>query len=91
MIQNNYDLIEERQNKLFNESLMLLRSSLEMMSDKVVKINAECRKSAFKAEETTEKMYKLKSWWDLIWYSAPIAVLLNLIFRIYQHFSGVGV
>jgi hypothetical protein len=44
-----------------------------------------------KDEQTSEysiEIWKLKMWWDLIWYASPIAVLLNFIWRVYQHFAG---
>jgi len=85
-----YNTIRRKQDEVFDK----MQKDLQMAINKVIKdvdYSADiCRRTSKHAKETGDRLFKIKSWWDLIWYSAPIAVLLNLIFRVYQHFSELG-
>jgi hypothetical protein len=54
----------------------------------IEKSTAKCNKSIKRVETVQAKLFKLKTWWDLMQYAAPAAVLLNLIWRVFVFFSG---
>ncbi|MDR2559658.1 MAG: hypothetical protein LBC86_09000 [Oscillospiraceae bacterium] len=88
IINESYVVIENEQQKMFGK----MQSDLQKAIEKIIKdidYSADvCRRTSKHAKETGEKLLKLKTWWDLIWYASPIAVFLNLVWRIYQHFAG---
>ena len=88
IVKNTYANIENNQTKLFEK----MQGDLQKAIDKIIKDvdhSADiCRRTSKHAKETSEKLFKLKTWWDLIWYASPIAVFLNLIWRVFVFFSG---
>ena len=88
IINESYAAIENEQEKVFNK----MQGDLQKAIDKIIKDvdhSADiCRRTSKHAKETGEKLYKLKTWWDLIWYASPIAVFLNLVWRMFQYFAG---
>jgi hypothetical protein len=90
IVRNTYASIKEKQGEFFDRVFGKFDRNATKLMGVVDKTTAKCNQSVNRVEETTEKLYKLKTWWDLIWYAAPISVLLNLIFRVYQYFSAAG-
>ena len=85
---DNYANIEKRQSIMLDKILKDLEKATARMTKNVDSANNACKSSAYAAWDSSKKLFQFKKWWDLIWYASPIAVLLNLIFRIYQHFWG---
>ena len=88
VLKDNYHQIESHQACILDKMHDDLRKTTKEMVEKMDKATLKCHQSASRAEEANDRLFKVKTWWDLIWYAAPISVLLNLIFRVYQHFSG---
>lgn len=88
VIQNVLNMTVEKQNKLFAEVLENFQKSTNKLVKAVDDSADVCRRTANHADKTAKKLFKAESWRDLMYYAAPGAVLLNLIFRVWQHFAG---
>jgi len=88
IVKNTYANIENNQTKLFEKMQGGLQKAIDQMIKDVDHSADICRRTSKHAKETAEKLFKLKTWWDLIWYASPIAVFLNLVFMVYRFFVG---
>jgi superfamily II helicase len=88
IINESYAVIENEQEKVFNKMQGNLQKAIEKIIKDVDHSADICRRTSKHAKETSEKLFKLKTWWDLIWYASPIAVFLNLVWRVFQYFAG---
>jgi len=88
IVKNTYANIENNQTKLFEKMQGDLRKAIDKIIKDVDHSADICRRTSKHAKETSDKLFKLKTWWDLIWYASPAAVLLNLIWRVFVFFSG---
>jgi hypothetical protein len=82
MIQNNYNLIEERHKKTLDGLLADLQKATDSLVEKVNKASAKCNKSAECAAESAEKMTSIKEWQDLLQWASPFAVVLYGIIQL---------
>jgi methionyl-tRNA synthetase len=82
IINESYNQIEKYQ----TETLDKIYNNTQKSADKLAKTldNAvnECRQAVKRTEVSSGKLYKLATWRDLMWYSAPLLVLLDVIFRV---------
>jgi hypothetical protein len=83
-----YYVMQQKQKEVFDEYEKHIAEKAFKMEQAIEKTTAKCNQSAKRAENATEKLFKVKKWWDLMQYVAPATVLLNLIFRAFQHFAG---
>jgi hypothetical protein len=88
ILNESYAVIENRQEKMFEKMQGDLQKSVSKMVKSIDGSVDLCHKVTKHAKETGDKVFKFKTWWDLIWYASPIAVLLNFIFMVYQYLAG---
>ena len=86
MIQNNYNLIEERHKKTLDGLLADLQKATDSLVEKVNKASAKCNQSAECAAESAEKMTSIKEWQDLLQWVSPAAVVLYGIIQLLLRF-----
>ena len=80
--------MQNKQEEVFDQYEKHIAEKLAKFEKEIEKLTAKCNQSIKRAEITADKLFKVKKWWDLMQYVAPAAVLLNLIFRVFQYFSG---
>ena len=83
-----YYVMQENQKEVFDQYEKHIAEKLAKFEKSVENATAKSNQSAKRVETVNEKLFKVKKAWDLMQYAAPVAVLLNLIFRVFQHFSG---
>jgi len=83
-----YYVLREKQEEVFRDYENHIADKLFIFEQAIEKSTAKCNQSIKRMETVQAKLFKLKTWWDLMQYAAPAAVLLNLIFRVFQHFAG---
>jgi GTPase involved in cell partitioning and DNA repair len=86
IIAESYDFIEREQNEMLSKMFGYLHESVSDITKDMENSKNACRAAATATQEATEKLYKFQTWKDFLYYAAPAAVLLNLIFRAVQQF-----
>jgi hypothetical protein len=83
-----YSVVQQKNEDIFKAYDKHISEKLAKFEQTIEKATAKSNQSARRVEVVNEKLFKVKKLWDLMQYVAPVAVLLNLIFRVFQHFSG---
>jgi hypothetical protein len=83
-----YYVLREKQEEVFRDYENHIADKLFIFEQAIEKSTAKCNQSIKRVETVQAKLFKLKTWWDLIWYASPIAVFLNLVFMVYRFFAG---
>ena len=83
-----YYVMQQNQKETFDAYEKHIAEKLFVFEQAIEKSTAKCNQSIKRVETVQAKLFKVKKWWDLMQYAAPAAVLLNLIFRAFQHFAG---
>jgi len=83
-----YYVLQQNQKEVFDQYEKHIAEKAFKLEQAIEKAIVKCNQAAKRAEQATEKLFKLKTWWDLIWYASPIAVLLNFIWRVFEFFAG---
>jgi hypothetical protein len=86
IVEETFSGIKRSQAETFRIMRNDLRDEMESMKESMKSSSAACRAAATATQEATEKLYKFQTWKDYLYYAAPAAVLLNLIFRAVQQF-----
>jgi hypothetical protein len=74
------------QRELFRMMNNDLQEAVKKATKEMDIAQTNCKAAATATQEATEKLYKFQTWKDYLYYAAPAAVLLNLIFRAVQQF-----
>ena len=89
-----YYVLQQRQQEVFAECEKHIGEKGFKLEQKIDKASAKLNQATKKAEEAVseikvfcDKLCSINSLRDLMYYAAPAAVLMNLLFRIIQHFS----
>ena len=83
-----YYVMQQKQEEVLKAYEKHISEKLAKFEQTIEKATAKSNQSAKRVEVVNEKLFKVKKWWDLMQYAAPVAVLLNFIFRVFQHFAG---
>ena len=78
-----YYQFETEQKKAFKEVQKYFNDSCDEMEKSVSACTKEVKKATRNAEKSTERLCRIKTIGDLLYYSAPIFVLLDFIVRIF--------
>ena len=82
-----YYAIKVKQEEVFKDYEKHIAEKLFIFEQAIEKSTAKCNQSIKRVETVQAKLFKVKKWWDLMQYAAPVAILLNLIFRVFQFFA----
>ncbi|MCL2072059.1 MAG: hypothetical protein FWH07_07500 [Oscillospiraceae bacterium] len=83
-----YNSIARSQDERFEKIFTDLETETRRLSQKIEVTNKKIWTAIDKASDVSDKMIKSRKIRDLMFYAAPVAVVLDLLFRLYQHFIG---
>ena len=81
-----YDSIEKYQTELFDKFQENMRESPSKLIKDVNNAAYECRMAVKRTETSSEKLFKLAAWRDLMWYTAPVLVLVWVVLKLVEMF-----
>lgn len=81
-----YHNIREEQDKILNENLQKNTEAYEQMTASAKICKEETDKAVSHILATLKSMFRLASIGDLIYYIAPIAVIVDAVLRVIEHF-----
>jgi hypothetical protein len=82
MIQNNYNIIQKDQEKLFVKVIDSVKESTKEMVKDVDGAASGCRSAANRAKEISEEFNETSAAKNLLWFAAPFIIIIDIAVRV---------
>lgn len=82
-----YGVIQKQQSATFSKILKIMQKSVTDMEKKITACTDKCKAQTAYVKNTIEKMRKVESWQDILFWISPMAVIADLVIRVIQYFG----